>query len=136
MRIEKSPLSKGMSYVLKSSVLERALSEAGIGLDTKLIHGSGGIFFDTYFWPPNQNVAYERLYVRAGAVHTSVSREARLHIEGSVVPEFVAWVKSILVLPNNSPVRREQQYFVREMPNPALKPTGNSGAVGVGLAPR
>lgn len=126
MRIEKSPLPKGMSYVLKSSVLERALSEAGIELDTTLIHGPGGIFFDAHFWPPNQNVAHERLYVRAGAVQASVAREARAYIDSSVVPEFVAWVKSILALPNNAPVRREQQYFVRHIRE----------AVGVGLAPR
>jgi hypothetical protein len=117
MRIEKSSLPKGMSSALKSSVLVRALSEAGIELDTELIHGSGGIFFDAHFWPPNQNVSYERLYVRAGAVQASASREARAYIEDSVVPEFVAWVKNILALPSNSPVRREQQYFVREMPN-------------------
>ncbi len=126
MRIEKSPLPKGMSYVLKSSVLEHALSEAGIELDTQLIHGSRGIFFDAYFWPSNQNVAQERLYVRAGVVQASAAREARAYIDGSVVPEFVAWVKSILALPNNSPVRREQQYFVRHVRE----------AVGVGSAPR
>ena len=121
MRIEKSQLPKDMSYALKSSVLESALSEAGVGLDTELIHGSSSILFDAHFWPPNQNVAHERLYVRAGAVPASVSREARIYIENSVIPEFVAWVKGILALPHNSPVRREQRYFVRELPNPSLK---------------
>jgi hypothetical protein len=53
MRIEKSQLPKEMSYALKSSVLESALSEAGVGLDTELIHSSSGIFFDAHFWPPS-----------------------------------------------------------------------------------
>ncbi|BDP41835.1 hypothetical protein DAETH_18040 [Deinococcus aetherius] len=116
MRIEKGPLPKGMSFILKSSTLERALTEADIKIDTHLIHGAGGIFFDAHFWPPNANVGYERLYVRAGAVPSGVGQAARIYVEGSVLPDLMDWLAGILALPKNSPIRREKQYFGRSRP--------------------
>ena len=61
MYIEKSPIAKNMSYVLKSSVLERALLQADIEMEVHLIHGHGVDLFTGYFWPPNPNVPHERL---------------------------------------------------------------------------
>lgn len=117
MLIEKSPLPRGMSYVLKSSVLESALSQAGIDLDVHLIHSTGAIFFDAYFWPPNANVRHERLYVRAGVVQAKESHDARLYVESTVLPDFIAWIKGIMGLPVKSPVRQKQQHFERTMLN-------------------
>ncbi len=120
MRIEKSKLPRGMSFVLKSSALERALADAGIGLETCLTHTSSGIFFDAHFVPPNRNVAYERLMVRAGAVPADTSRAARAYMEDTVLPELVAWIKDILAKPENSTIRRERQHFVRYPPDASL----------------
>jgi hypothetical protein len=111
VNIEKSRLKMGMSYALKSSVLERALSQAGIELEVQLIYSAGNPFFSGYYWPPNPNVAHERLYIQAGAVSSEDCSEARQYIESSVMPMFVAWAKSILALPANSPIRREKQHF-------------------------
>lgn len=127
MRIEKSRLPKGMSYVLRSSVLEHALSSAGIMLETYLVHTPGQTpgcaFFYADFCPPNPNVAHERLYVQAGAAPSARSHEVRQYIECSVIPEFVAWVEGILALPINSPVRREGQRFSRVVPEQSLQRT-------------
>jgi hypothetical protein len=117
MHIEKSPLSKKMSHVLKSSVLEQALSQAGIQLEVSLVHDAGaGCLFRGFFWPPHPNVPHERLYVQAGAVPNAWSQMAREYIEASVVPHFVTWVQNILALPVDSPVRRERQCFSPALP--------------------
>jgi hypothetical protein len=46
MYIEKNKLPKGMSYPLKSSFLEVSLKNENIDMDTILIIGPSGIFFE------------------------------------------------------------------------------------------
>ena len=106
-----------MSYILKFSLLETALSDAGINLDTHLIHSPGGIFFDAHFWPPNANCNYERLYLRASAVFSPQAFLIRRYMENSVIPELITWLQAILTLASNSPVRVSEQYFRREIPS-------------------
>jgi hypothetical protein len=65
--------------------------------------------FDAHFWPPNDNVPHERLYVRAGSVPTDRAAEARHRMETVVIPSLVEWMADILTQPTNSPVRREPQ---------------------------
>jgi hypothetical protein len=114
--IGKPKAPKGMGYPLKSSVLVAALAEAGISIDLQLSFNDGHIFFDAFFWPPNPNVPYERLYVRAGAVPANEIRDARLDLENVVLPGLVAWMKEILALPKNAPRRREKQSFSGHFP--------------------
>lgn len=115
MHIEKKKLSKGLSYPLSASALEAALSGLTIAADAHLIQGGGGKLFECFFWPPNQNVPHERLYIRTAAVPEATVNEARLFVENSVIPEFAVWLKSILALAPNSAVRREEQYFERSL---------------------
>lgn len=116
MHIEKKKLSKGQSYLLRASALEAALSGSAIAANVYLVQGSGGKLFECFFWPPNPNVPHERLYIRTAAVPEASAHEARLFVEKSVIPEFTAWLKGILVLAPNSTVRREEQYFERSLP--------------------
>lgn len=116
MRVERSKLPKGMSYPLKSSVLETALRSAGIELDAHLIQHVSKRFFDAFFWPANVNVGHERLFIRASAVQSQEAEHARNFMNESVIPEFIAWVQSIAALPANSPIRREEQCFFRQLP--------------------
>ena len=116
MDIKKSPIAKNMSYVLKSSMLEQALLQAGIELETHLVHGHGVGLFTGYFWPPNPHVPHERLYIQAGVVSRNLSQMAREHIEKIVIPEFIAWARAILALPVDAPVRREKQRFSAVLP--------------------
>jgi hypothetical protein len=115
MHSETAKLPKGHSYPLKPSILEAALSGAGIGIDVHLIRSPGELF-DAHYWPPNENVSYERLYVRAGSVPTERATEARLCAEAVLVPELVRWIASILAQDVKSPIRREQQ--VLDLPRP------------------
>lgn len=116
MHIEKTPLPKGMTYVLKSSVLEQALLDAGITLHTTIVHTTGNLFFEAQYSPPNPDVPREELVVRAGAVASGYGVAARQAIETVVMPEFIAWLNSFLSLPENSPVRRDPQSFYRRLP--------------------
>ena len=110
MHSETSKLPKGQSYPLKPSALEAALAHAGIGIDVHLIRSPGNLF-DAHFWPPNDNVEYERLYVRAGSVPRELAAHAREHAEAVMVPSLVRWIAAILAYDRNSPTRRAQQVF-------------------------
>lgn len=116
MLIEKAKLPKGMSYPLQSSLLDGTLRAQGITVDTHLVQGGTIMLFECFFWPANQNVGHERLYIRTSAVPSAKVHEARLFIESSVVPELVAWLQDILALAPNATVRREEQYFERALP--------------------
>ena len=70
-------------------------------------------YFVAYFWPPNPNVPYERLYMRLGAVPSDQVQTIRQKMESEVVPELILWIRAIVSLPPNSPIRREQQEFRR-----------------------
>ncbi|MDR3221451.1 MAG: hypothetical protein LBU46_05500 [Candidatus Accumulibacter sp.] len=115
MFINKCKLPKSASFVLRSFVLEEAMRSAGISVETRLNHVNSVNFFGAFFWPPNPNVAHERFYVGAGAVPSSEARDARSFVESSVVPQFIAWAKDLLSLPGNSPIRREEQWFVPDI---------------------
>jgi hypothetical protein len=119
MHIAKAKLPKGMSYPLKSSVLAEALSVAGIAVDTQLLFSPNHQFFEAFFWPPNANVPYERLYLRTGTVQGADGHAAREHISKVVIPEFIKWAQSILSLPANSPSRRSEQHRAWEFGTPA-----------------
>jgi hypothetical protein len=108
MKSETAKLPKGQRYPLKPSALEAALAEAHIAIDTHLIRSPGDLF-DAYFWPPNNNVPRERLYVRVGSVPSELVADARRHVESVMIPTLVKWIADILVRDCNSPVRREQQ---------------------------
>lgn len=108
MHSETAKLPKGHSYLLKPSTLEAALEGAGINIDVHLIRSPGDLF-DAHFWPPNENVSYERLYVRAGSVPAEQAAEARHQAETVMIPDLVRWIAGILAQDGNSPIRREQQ---------------------------
>ncbi len=73
MLIEKVKIAKGMSYPLKSSHLESALISAKITINTHLIQGGSSHLFECFFWPPNQNANYERLYIRTAPVRSNLA---------------------------------------------------------------
>ena len=108
MKSETAKLPKGHSYPLKPSVLEKVLQDAEVDIDTHLIRSPGDCF-DATFWPPNENVPYERLYIRIGTVSSEQAAIARLRMEEAVLPALVGWIGEILSLDARSPIRREQQ---------------------------
>jgi hypothetical protein len=108
MKSETAKLPKGQSYPLRPSLLEAVLEGAGITLDTQLIRGPGPLF-DAQFWPPNENVPHERLYVRAGTVAAEHCAQERERIETIALPALARWLADILAQDRRSPIRREKQ---------------------------
>lgn len=117
MHIEKDKLPKGMSYPLKSSLLKAALEQAGITTETSLLVGPNHTYFEAFFWPPSGDIDYDRFYIRTGAVAASEGGRAREVIEGQVIPDFIAWARSLLALPCNAPERQKQHHFWVDYPS-------------------
>lgn len=108
MKSETGKLPKGHSYPLRPSSLEAALEHAGIVIDTHLIRSPGDLF-DAHFWPPNDNVPHERLYVRAGSVPVAMAATERARMETVTIPSLVRWLSDILAQDHKSPDRRKKQ---------------------------
>ncbi|MEA1619166.1 hypothetical protein SOQ14_09565 [Erythrobacter sp. T5W1-R] len=108
MRSETRKLAKGQSYPLRPTVLEAALACANIQIDLHLIRTPGDLF-DAHFWPPNANIPYERLYVRAGSVPREQAAEARHGMETVVIPRLIAWLANIMAQDQKSPTRGVEQ---------------------------
>jgi hypothetical protein len=117
MIVTRAKLAKGMSYPTNSSTLAEALDAAGITLSASLDYHHAGRFLHAYFWPPNPNVPYERLYMQVGSVPTVRARLARRYFQLSVLPSLIHWVQNILGRPQDGPIRREQQLFARSLPD-------------------
>jgi hypothetical protein len=105
-----------MGYPLKPMLLEAVLRQSAVELQWSLARNVSGSLFECFFWPPDPNVNYERLYFRSSAVPSERVFEAKQHIESAVMPELQRWLEHILSLPAHSTVRREKQLFARELP--------------------
>ena len=116
MHITKAKLAKGMGYPTKSSALSEALDAAGITLSASLHYHHARGFFAARFWPPNANVAHERLYMTIGSVTAARLTPARRYFDCAVIPELMSWIRSIVAQPHDAPMRREEQVFFRSLP--------------------
>ncbi len=81
---------------------------AGIETDCHLVRNHSDLF-DAFFWPPNENIAYERFYIRIGTVPSVEAVLMRQRMETQVIPELMSWALNILEKDLKSPVRREEQ---------------------------
>jgi hypothetical protein len=107
IHVEKPPLSKKRAYVLKTSVLQRALAEAKIDCHVSIRYWTprtDGSILEAEYWLPNQNVPYPRVNVRAGSLPKEERRAAFRWLEERAVPSFIHWVTKVLALPDNSPI--------------------------------
>ena len=112
--IEKAKIPFQYGYVLKTGQLENLLQDNNIDIHVDLRYWFAqniGSILDAHYWLPNENIEYFRLYIRAGALLKQDIFIARKKMEEIVLPEFVSWVKNILVLPDNSPSLKHNLYF-------------------------
>jgi hypothetical protein len=112
--VSKPKLAKGLSYVLKTSQLAKAMSDAGIDCHVDLAYWvpqSGGSILEGHYWLPNENVAWPRLYVRAGVIPSESRPAASEALLATALPQFVSWLQGILALPNESPALNGTLYF-------------------------
>ena len=112
--IEKPRLPAGRVYVLKSSQLLEALTDASIAFDIQLqfwTPQSGGSILEAFYWPPNRNVPYDRVFVRAGSVLMRDRQRAAQVLVEHALPRFVKWLKAVQALPEGSPLHSESLTF-------------------------
>jgi hypothetical protein len=112
--VSRPKLARGRSYVLKTSELAEALNGAGIDCHVDLVYWSpnaGGSILEGHYWPPNENVPYPRVYVRAGAVPSELRPAAAEALRVAALPRFIQWLQGILALPDASPALAMDSYF-------------------------
>jgi hypothetical protein len=112
--VSRPRLAKGRSYVLKTSQLAEALASAGIDWHISLVYWTpqgGGSILEGHYWPPNENVPYPRVYVRAGSVPSELRPAAAEALREAALPQFIRWVQGLMALPDGSPVLSAGSYF-------------------------
>ena len=112
--VHKPKLPKHLSYVLKTSLLEAVLEQAGMDCCVNLDYWtpqSGGSILEAHYVLPNKNVDHTRVQVRAGSVPAGERRRALDLLESQVLPEFVTWLSRLLSLPEGSPILFGGPYF-------------------------
>ena len=70
-----------------------------------------GIIFEALYWLPNERVGHDRVYIRSGTVPSQHRKVAADQLAERVIPEFVAWLKAILALPENSTALMHEPWF-------------------------
>jgi hypothetical protein len=110
--VSKPRLPKGLSYVLKTSQLEEALSDFDVHIDLVYWRPQGGnSILEGQYWLPNENVPHPRVYVRAGVVPSALRSKAADALAGTALPSFAEWLRQIVELPSGSPALHGPLYF-------------------------
>ena len=100
--ISKPKLSKGLSYALKTSQLVESISDIECHLSLNYVTNLGAPVLRAWYWLPNDNVAYDRVYVTAGPVSGSERAAASMLMASEVIPAFIGWLHRTIDLPNES----------------------------------
>jgi hypothetical protein len=111
--ISKEKIPKDYSFVLKTSQLEELLRDGNINTDVTLHYWKPqliGSIFEVHYWLPNENIPYNRLYIRAGAILRKDIHIARDGLLTKVFPEFFRWIMNIEQLEESS-THYSQLYF-------------------------
>ncbi len=136
MRSSKDKLSRGQSYPVQSARLAEALAEDNLAIAVSLHqrNWSGwtyGQLLVALFLPegatwspasyrtfgdPAFNEPGERLAIATRAVPSGQAAAARAFVHDEVVPALRFWIRDILALSPQSPIRREVQRFSRAWP--------------------
>lgn len=114
MTVKKPKLRKGLSYVLKTSLLQEALDQARIDCHVDLKYWtpqSGSSVLEAHYWLPNGNVEYPRVYLRAGVVPITERQAALDALRCDILPAFISWLSRIIALPKGSPKLHGDLYF-------------------------
>lgn len=112
--ISKPKIPKGYSYVLKTNQLKEFLDQNNHSIHVDLVYwlpkGNSSIL-EVHFWQPNENIDYDRLYMRAGALANNRVAPAREKVESELFPALNDWLNIHLNLPKNSPLLNKKPYF-------------------------
>ncbi len=108
MNIHKTKLPKGKSYAMRSSVLQKALDEAGIDMviqlrySEKLNSSENRPFFSAEYILPAPGRDHELFIIRVDSVDSSSAKRSKMYMDEEVIPEFIEWAIEMLALPAES----------------------------------
>jgi len=121
--IQKNKIPKQYSFVLKTKQLEEILLNSNINIHIDLYYTFNGIgpIFEVFFYLPNKNNPYIRLYIRTKALPKENISIAREKMEKIILPEFRNWIINILSMPKDSTYLYEDLYFSAIFENNILK---------------
>lgn len=115
--IEKPKIRRGLSYALQTSMLKDAIEKTGLDCNIDLIYWTpqtipdGESILQCFYWLPNENIDYDRFYVRAGTVKSENRKVAQEILKEKVFPRFIDWIKKIKSLPLNSTKLKHNMHF-------------------------
>ena len=115
--IEKAQTWKGLSYPLKTSMLKDALENNKIDCNIHLIywtpqqHDEKYSVIECHYLLANQNVDYDRFYIRAGVVKSEKRKLAETLLTNEVMPKLIDFIKNKIKLPPNSTTKGKQDFF-------------------------
>ena len=114
--VTKPKLPKGLSYPLKTSMIEAILTEIPVDCDVSLTYWtpqSGGSVLEAHYWLLNQRRP-TTVYLRVGAVPSPQRRAVQELLVEHVLPAFAEWLRIIASLPDDSPTLYTEPYFNAE----------------------
>lgn len=113
--VEKQKTWKGLSYVLKSSILKNAIIEKGLDCYVNLVYWTPQhqlsrkndcSIIEAEYWEPNHNVDYFRFYIRTGVVPSVERKKVELIFINNVLPKLINWMT---MKTNQLPIARQNQ---------------------------
>lgn len=125
--IEKPKIFKGLCYVLKSSLLKEALEETNLDLNISLNFWTPqklGSILSVEYWFPNENVEYDRFYIRAGAIKSENRKRAEELMNKYVIPDLIIRIKKIKNESINSTKFKQGLFFEATFEDEILKING------------
>ena len=111
--VEKPKIASHRAYVLKTSLLEVAISELNPMVDIVLRYWTpqaGSSILEAEWWPRNERRGTV-VYVRAGSLPVAHVGAARRELEHAVLPAFARWIGALTRLPTGSPVLTSKPRF-------------------------
>lgn len=121
--IEKPPVPKGMSYVLKTSEIQATFNSLKVELpiyvryyaksipsvfECKFLMPSG---FDSKYRNANTNPRYKRIFVYLSCVDYKVKDDVNPQVVDILNTSFSGWLSAIIALPDNSTYFNREMYF-------------------------
>ncbi|MHB1276807.1 MAG: hypothetical protein ACYC1Q_00245 [Bacteroidia bacterium] len=110
--IDKPKTWKGLSYVLKSSLLEKVIKDRGLECYVQLHYwtpqGNNKTncrLIEAEYWDTNENVPYSRFYIRTGVVPSAERKKVEELLMSEVLPKLIVWMERKVNEPINSTQR-------------------------------
>ncbi|WP_221393475.1 hypothetical protein [Dyadobacter sp. NIV53] len=97
--IDKPKIRKGYSYVLQSSVLQKAIADSKLYTSVHLKYWTPNnnenvdwLLIRGEYWFPNQQVSYPRFFIEIAAVPVNLKQQAAFVVQTAVISKLINWM--------------------------------------------